>query len=212
MQTTEKTTESLIEEALSKALSYADYRKLVAQLTAEGGSTGPEQTDDLANYTLMNDRRMRRFDKTVKVDADIRAEIASVSRQITLLVLTESWCGDAAPSLPVMNKVADLNDNISFKVLLRDENTGLMNRFLTNGAMSIPKLIFLDAGATRPEDKYIPFAVWGPRPLPAAQLVLDHKERHGEILPELKEELQQWYNKDKGQTILREITALLPKP
>jgi len=40
--------------------------------------------------------------------------------------------------------------------------------------------------------------------------VLDHKEKHGELLPEIKEEIQHWYNKDNGQTTLQEIMALLP--
>ncbi len=203
MHITEKTTEELIEKGLSHATSYGDYRKKVSQLVEAGKTTGPEQTEDLANYTLLNDRRMNRFDKTIKIDVETVSEIESVTERITLLVLTESWCGDAAPSLPVMNKIAERNDNINFRVLLRDENPELMNRFLTNGTMSIPKLIVLDA-------ENIPFATWGPRPAPAGQLVLDHLEKHGEILPEIKEELQQWYNKDKGQTTLREIVPLLP--
>ena len=199
----EKTTEALVQEGLLKAISYGDYRKKVSQLAEDGKTTGPEQTEDLANYTLLNDRRMKRFDKTVKIDVETVSKIESVTERITLLVLTESWCGDAAPSLPVMNKIAEINDKIDFKVLLRDENSELMNRFLTNGAMSIPKLILLD-------DNNEVFGAWGPRPKLAAQLVLDHKEKHGELLPEIKEEIQHWYNKDKGKSTLREVVALLP--
>jgi len=39
---------------------------------------------------------------------------------------------------------------------------------------------------------------------------LAHKKEHGELLPEIKEEIQHWYNKDKGQRTLQEIVALLP--
>lgn len=203
MHIMEKATKALVKEGLLKAISYSDYRKKISLLVVAGKSTGPEQTEALADYTLLNDRRMRRFDKTVKIDAETVSKIESLTDRITLLVLTESWCGDAAPTLPVMNKIAEINDNIDFKVLLRDENTELMNRFLTNGTLSIPKLILLD------EDKEV-IGTWGPRPKPAAQLVLDHKQKHGELLPEIKEEIQQWYNKDKGQTAIQEIVALLP--
>lgn len=203
MHLMEKTTETLVERALLKAISYGDYRKKVTLLAAAGKSSGPEQTEALANYTLLNDRRMKRFDKTVKIDTEIVSKIESITEKMTLLVLTESWCGDAAPTLPVMHKIAELNGNIDFKVLLRDENTELMNRFLTNSALSIPKLILLDA------DNEV-FDTWGPRPKPAAQLVREHKQKHGELLPEIKEEIQQWYNKDKGRTTLEEIVALLP--
>lgn len=198
-----KTNKELIQEGLSKAIAYGDYRKKVSELAKAGQSTGSEQTEALANYTLLNDRRMKRFDKTVKVDEDAVTQIKTVAEPLTFLVLTESWCGDAAPTLPVMNKIAERNDHINFKVLLRDENTELMNRFLTNGAKSIPKLILLDA------DNEVQ-GTWGPRPKAAAQLVNDHKEKYGELLPEIKEEIQYWYNIDKGRTTLKEIVELLP--
>ncbi|SDD84527.1 Thiol-disulfide isomerase or thioredoxin [Pricia antarctica] len=203
MHSMEKTTETLVQEGLLKAISYGDYRKKVSQLAADGKSTGPEQTEDLANYTQLNDRRMKRFDKTLKIDSEFVSKIESISEKITLLVLTESWCGDAAPTLPVMNKIAEINGSIDFKILLRDENPALMNRFLTNGAMSIPKLILLD-------DNNRVFGAWGPIPQRAAQLVREHKEKHGELLPEIKEEIQHWYNKDKGSSTLQEVVALLP--
>lgn len=147
---------------------------------------------------------MKRFDKTVKVFDPQIETIKKLERKITFLVLTESWCGDASPSLPVMNKIAEHTEKVDFKVVLRDEHEALMNRFLTNGAMSIPKLIILDS-----ETKKV-LGDWGPRPQPAAKMVLDHKAQYGKIMPELKEELQQWYNKDKGQTILNELLASLP--
>lgn len=197
------TVQELIDNALSQAISYGDYRAMVNQLALEGKATGPNQTEALANYTMLNDRRMKRFDKTVKVsDAQIET-IKKLERKITFLVLTESWCGDASPSLPVMNKIAEHTEKVDFKVVLRDEHEALMNRFLTNGAMSIPKLIILDS-----ETKEV-LGDWGPRPQPAAQMVLGHKAQYGKIMPELKEELQQWYNKDKGQTILNELLASL---
>ncbi|MGJ8735292.1 thioredoxin family protein [Zobellia laminariae] len=204
LPTTENSTQELIGKALSQAISYEDYRAMVSQLVLEGKATGPEQTEALANYTMLNDRRMKRFDKTVKVSPEDVATIAKLDRKVQLIVLTESWCGDAAPALPVINKVAQLNDNIDLKVVLRDENVDLMNRFLTNGGMSIPKLIFWD------EENQEVLADWGPRPKLAAKLVADHKEEHGQLLPEIKEEIQQWYNKDKGQSTLKEVLASFP--
>jgi len=197
-----KSTQELIQNSLDKAISYADYREMVTQLALEGKSTGPIQTEALTNYTLLNDRRMKRFDKTVKIPAETTAKIKGIDRKTTMLVLTESWCGDAAPTVPVMNKIAELSENIELRIILRDENTELMNRFLTNGAMSIPKVLFLD-----PENKVL--TDWGPRPKPAAQLVEAHKAEHGILLPEIKEEIQQWYNKDKGQTTLVELLSCL---
>lgn len=199
----EKSTLDLIKEGISKATSYQEYRELVTTLALKEKSTGPEQSEALANYTKLNDQRMKRWDKVVKIDAAATETIQKMDKKVTWLVLTESWCGDAAPALPVMQKIASLNPNITLHVILRDENVDLMNKFLTNGGMSIPKLIILDDTSGSVVN------TWGPRSKNATKLVEDHKAAHGTILPEFKQDLQLWYNKDKGQSILQDLLLLL---
>ena len=200
----EKQTKELIHEGVLKAISYSAYRSLVAQLAKEGKSTGSEQTEALTNYTQLNDKRMKRWDKTLKFDDEAIAQILKVDQKITWLVLTESWCGDASPSLPVMHKISELNPNISLKIIMRDEHLDLMNQFLSNGAMSIPKLIAIDiiSGDVVGD--------WGPRSTAATKLVQDYKTEHGILTPEFKQDLQVWYNKDKGQSVLKDLLASLP--
>lgn len=199
----EKTSQELLQESLPKAMSYTEYRDLVTQLAKVGKATGPTQNDALVNYTQLNDKRMKRWDKTFKIDAETAEKISKIDKRITWLVLTESWCGDASPALPVLEKIATLNPNISLKIVLRDENIALMNNFLTNGAMSIPKLIALD------DVKKEVVTTWGPRSTNATQLVVDYKAEHGSLSPEFKQDLQVWYNKDKGQSILEDILVSL---
>lgn len=194
---------TLIEDGISRSISYKEYRNLVEELVAADGTTGPNQTEALIEYTKLNDRRMRRWDKTLKVTDETSEKIANVNTAYTWLVLTESWCGDAAHVMPAINKVASLNDNIDFKVVLRDENEALMDAFLTNGGRSIPKLIMIDS-----ETKEV-VSTFGPRPSEATKMVLDYKEEHGKITPEFKEDLQRWYNKDKGQTAINDLVELL---
>lgn len=201
---TMRTTQDLIEESLSKAISYMEYRALVTELAKGGKSTGPEQTEALTNYTQLNDRRMNRWDKTLKFDEEAITKIKKLNTRLTWLVLTESWCGDASPALPVMHKIAELNPNISFKIILRDENVDLMNRFLTNGGMSIPKLIALDDASQEV------ISDWGPRSEAATKLVEDYKAEHGTLTAEFKQDLQVWYNSDKGQSVLKDLLARLP--
>lgn len=194
---------SLIEESITKSMSYQDYRTLVAKLVEEDGTTGPNQTEALIEYTKMNDRRMKRWDKTLKISEEAQAQISNNEKPMTWLVLTESWCGDAAHVMPAINKVTELNENIDFKVVLRDENEGLMDAFLTNGGRSIPKLILLDKVTNEVIDTF------GPRPSTATQMVVDYKTEHGQLTPEFKEDLQRWYNKDKGQTVVSDLANLL---
>ena len=94
-------------------------------------------------------------------------------------------------------------ENISLKVVLRDENPELINAFLTNGTQSIPKVIVLD----KANNEIV--GDWGPRPSIATQMVEDEKRVHGKLTDEFKQELQVWYNKNKGENILNDMLGLL---
>ncbi len=196
---------NIIEESLKKGISYSEYRSLVKTLVDEKSTTGDSKTEALIEYTKLNDRRMKRWDKTLKIPENLEEKITSFDSKTTWLVITESWCGDAAHIMPVMNKVAEMNENIDFKVVLRDDNDVLMNQFLTNGSRSIPKLIMIDDETNEVVSTY------GPRPNKATKMVADFKEKHGTLTPEFKEDLQVWYNKDKGQSTLEDLANMLSK-
>tara|TARA_R110000868_G_scaffold32076_1_gene117054 strand:- start:2591 stop:3217 length:627 start_codon:yes stop_codon:yes gene_type:complete len=199
----EKSITQVLKESLSKAISYGDYRILVAQLAIDGKSTSPFQNEALTKYTLLNDKRMKRLDKTLKFSDSIISKIKKIDKKVTWLVLTESWCGDAAQTMPIMNKIAELNSNIDFKVVLRDENLALINHFLTNGTLSIPKLIMIDDATNAI------FSDWGPRPSIATKMVDIYKKRNGVLTDEFKQELQLWYTKDKGQNTVEDLLSCL---
>jgi hypothetical protein len=194
----------IIENSLKTAISYSDYRSLVSNLLIKGKSTGPEQSDDLTNYSKLNDRRMKRLDKTIKISEETIQEFQKVKQPQTWLVLTEGWCGDAAQNLPILNKIASDTANIDLKIVLRDENLDLMDLFLTNGGRSIPKLIVLDK-----DNNVLDF--WGPRPTIATKMVADYKEKNGTLDPQFKQDLQVWYNKDKGKSVQNDFVNLFAK-
>jgi len=194
---------SIINAGIKNSTTYQEYRDLVKELVEKNGNTGPEQKEDLANYTKLNDRRMKRWDKTIKVSEEDKKQIEAYQKKTTWLVITESWCGDAAHVLPALNKMAELSDNIEMKVVLRDENLELMDAFLTNGGRAIPKVIILDDATGDVLNTF------GPRPSEATNLVNRFKAENGALTPEFKEDLQYWYNKDKGQNIIKDITKIL---
>lgn len=192
----------IIKKSLSKAISYQEYRVLVSDLLAKGKSTGSNQSENLLNYSLLNDRRMKRLDKTTKLLEETIFAVKNAREPQTWLVITEGWCGDAAQNLPVINKIAQENKNINLKLVLRDDNLELMDKFLTNGGRSIPKLIALDK-----ENNVI--ETWGPRPTVATKMVVDYKKEHGSLDAEFKKDLQIWYNKNKGNSTQEDIVSLL---
>jgi hypothetical protein len=192
----------IIQESLKNTYTYLEYKNLVKHLLAAGKSTGPNQSEDLTNYSLLNDRRMKRLDKAVKLAETTQLEIAKVTQPQTWLVLTEGWCGDAAQNLPVIDKMASLNSNIELKLVLRDENLALMDLFLTNAGRSIPKLIILDKNLNVKN-------TWGPRPKVATKMVADYKAKHGALDADFKQDLQVWYNKDKGKSTQNDFVEMI---
>ncbi len=193
---------NIIEKSLENSYTYLEYRNLVSSLLAEGKSTGPEQSEALTNYSLLNDKRMKRLDKTIKISDSTAQEIKQLQEPQTWLVITEGWCGDAAQNLPVIAKLAALNSNINLKLVLRDENLELMDLFLTNGGRSIPKLIILDQ-----ENNVL--NTWGPRPRIATKLVTEYKAEHGALDAQFKQDLQVWYNRDKGLSTQEDFLKII---
>lgn len=192
-----------VAKALFNSHSYSEYRKLVSDLLLEGKSTGNEQSEDLIHYTTLNETRMNRLDKTIKITDENSRKLKSLDSEYIWLVISEGWCGDAAQLLPIINKMALQSDNIDLRIVLRDENEELMNLFLTNKSKAIPILIVVDkkTGSV--------LGNWGPRPKGAADLIVDYKKQFGVVDETVKNNLQLWYLHDKGLSTQEELINLI---
>jgi len=191
-----------IEEGLKNSMSYPEYRKLIKDLLEKNQSTTKDAGEAYVEYSILGYRRMLRWEKRFKLDSAQEEAIKEFDQNLIWLVISEGWCGDAAHALPIINKLAEANEKINLRIVLREENLELMDAFLTNGGRSIPKLIAFD-----PEKKMV-MGTWGPRPEPAQKIFLEAKEK--EIAFDIYEkDLQMWYNKDKGQTISEEVLQML---
>lgn len=186
-----------------KCFSYKQYRDLMQQLVEQGGTSGNEQSESFINFTKLNHQRMKRWEKTINIPDDIKERLKNFKGNETWVVIAESWCADGAHVIPVIQKIAELIEDINLRLVLRDENEGLMNQFLTNGGRAIPKLIMIDNETGQVVGTY------GPRPSVVTKIVEEFKQIHGRVTPEFKEDLQRWYNGDKGQTIIDDLITLL---
>jgi hypothetical protein len=193
---------SIIQSALQNSYSYNEYRTLVSKLISEGKSTGNEQSTALLHYSELNEVRMKRLEKTLKLDDEVEKTLQNLKSKQTWLVISEGWCGDAAQILPIIKLMTEVSENIDFKIVLRDENEALMNQFLTNGSKSIPKLLILDENSNVINH-------WGPRPEAAKNIILDYKANHGIVDETAKIALQKWYLEDKGISTMKEIVELI---
>ena len=191
-----------ITKSLENSYTYQEYRVLVETLLKEGRSTSKEDSEMMVNYSKLNHSRMKRLDKTIKLPQEVIERIETLKTPIEWIVLSEGWCGDAAQNLPIINKIAEANENINLRIVLRDEHPELMDKFLTNGGQAIPKLIHI-------ENEYSKIESWGPRPSVATKMVTDYKAKNGSITPEFKKDLQVWYNQDKGLSTIDDMMVFL---
>ncbi|MES2679364.1 MAG: thioredoxin family protein [Bacteroidota bacterium] len=187
---------------LDRAMSYNQYHHLLEDLLSHGKTTGPLQSEAYLNYAKLNLQRMVRLDKTLTLNLELITALQGVKSGYTWLVLTEGWCGDAAQNLPIMAAIEKECPNIHLRLLLRDENSGLMDQYLTGSSRSIPKLICVRTANL--EEIF----TWGPRPDEVQHLMLDLKAK-GTPLDEKSLLIQKWYNTDKTQTLQKELAALI---
>ena len=194
---------TIISTALNNSHSYSDYRKIIIDLLSLGKSSGNEQSDDLTQFSSLNETRMHRLDKTISISDNNIQKLNTLKNNYIWLVIAEGWCGDAAQIVPILNKMDLLAHTIEMKIVFRDENPELMNLFLSNGTKAIPKLIILDKNTLNVEGN------WGPRPKGAIDLIQNYKDNFRVIDETAKAELQLWYLHDKGLSTQNEVAELL---
>jgi hypothetical protein len=203
---TEVKTAPITREVLDNAYTYDQYRNLIDKLMAEKKTTGENHSEAMLHYTKMNTFRMKRLDKTTELTPELKERLEQIDRPMIWLVLTEAWCGDAAQILPVLQKMADQNELIEMKLILRDQHLDIMDEFLTNGkSRSIPKLVVLDANSLDV------LGDWGPRPFEAQEMYDDWRLNDGEDYREISEQLHKWYADDKTESTQKELLPLIDR-
>jgi len=182
-------------------MDYSTYRTFLAELLAEGKTTGPNQSPFHIEVATLNQKRMDRLDKRGVLIPELAEFAKGFAKKYTFLTLTEGWCGDAAQIVPIIQKVVELSPNIEHRLVLRDQHLEIMDRYLTDGGRSIPKTIVIDT-ETGEE-----IGDWGPRPKEAQQLMLDYKYQPEPKppYPEFHLTLHTWYAKDKTLSTQREF-------
>lgn len=197
--------DDLLRAALDDALDPAAYRAEFERSVADGSAPLPPGGGYSVDYTKLNLARSRRIEKTLTILPGVRRIMERATPQVWL-VITEMWCGDSAQNLPVLSALASIAPAIQVRIVRRDTHLALIDRYLTNGTRSIPKLIAFEAVPG------MELFAWGPRPRTAQALVDGNKlrpehERLGK--DELAAELHRWYNTNGGAEVQGEVSALI---
>lgn len=152
-------------------------------------------------YSKYNLERQERVEELWSAsDAFIEA-VLSAPGPADWLFITDDWCVDSAYSLPLVLWGTQQRDDISLRILLKDEHPDIMELFLTNGKRSIPKFVGLDTQG------HVQFT-WGPQP----DLIRDIRQRlmvegaEGRIVSSTTVD---WYADEGWLEVERELTAVL---
>lgn len=167
---------------------------------AEQRMHAQDPDDQFAAGRHLNWSRMTRHLKTYEPTEEMRLALSDAAPQ-TWVVITEDWCGDSAQTLPVVAKIAAVNENITLRILDRDTYPAAMDLYETNGARAIPKVIAFDADANELWN-------WGPRPEAAKPLVEEWKTQFADKT-QMYPLLHAWYAKHGNDEVERDIRARL---
>ncbi len=187
----------------TKSFDFPAYKIFLTDLVENKLCTG-ELSEEHILTTQLNAHRIKRIERETEVIPQLRNIIEALEDEWEWVVLIESWCGDGAQNLPIIAKIAALSSKIKLTIILRDENLGIMDNYLTNGTRAIPKLICTDTG-----DRKV-LGTWGPRPAAIQEKVKKLKSANPLINhTEFSRNLLLWYAKDKGFSLQNEFIILI---
>ncbi|WP_421796998.1 thioredoxin family protein [Haliscomenobacter sp.] len=199
---------------LKKSIGYVEYHALIEEILSQNHYLALKSIENDIHDTRLNLIRMERLDKTARMTAQTRLQMAAIQTPLIWLTITEVWCGDAAQIVPTIQKMAALNANVEHRLVFRDQHPELMDAFLTKGTRSIPLTIVLSKESLKV------LGHWGPRPQELQAFVLENLQ----ILNQIKDEqeykmynaefltkVQRWYAKDKTYSTQKEFLDVLKK-
>ena len=106
--------------------------------------TGLEYTPFLERYA--NEDQLQRWQDVldrIAITSEQQAILLSFVREMKVLVLAGTWCGDCVNQLPILEHFARVNSLIRIRYFDRDDNPDLGEHLMTCGAVRVPAVLFL---------------------------------------------------------------------
>lgn len=132
-----------------------------------------EQGMTYGAYKAQMTRNRERFEENERTVALGPADLEPFRQAppLSVLVLTEDWCGDAIANLPILGRIARETGNLDLRVFLRDQNEDLATEYRNGEYRSIPVFVFFD-------EAFREVGRWIERP---AAVTARRKERRAEV-------------------------------
>ncbi|HEY3248291.1 MAG TPA: thioredoxin family protein [bacterium] len=87
--------------------------------------------------------RWQRVYDTVQFTGAQREMLAGFPRQMNLLCLSGTWCGDCVRECPILQRIAEESPVIDLRFIDRDDNPELRDALAINNGHRVPVVVFL---------------------------------------------------------------------
>ncbi|MCA8994341.1 MAG: thioredoxin family protein [Planctomycetaceae bacterium] len=100
---------------------------------------------EFLNQYATDDQRTRweNFRSSIELTAEQRELLASFTRDMQVLVLAGTWCGDCVNQCPIFELFAEAAGCIQVRYADRDDNPELAEALMTCGGARVPCVVFL---------------------------------------------------------------------
>src|SRR4051794_1657118 len=117
---------------------------LTTSFLAEKFSHAQPYEKYLATGTLEHQRRWKQVYDATQLTPEQVLLVASFTRQMNVLVVSGTWCGDCVQQVPLIQRIAEANaERVDIRYLDRDANKDLAEQVRINGGDRVPVAIFM---------------------------------------------------------------------
>ena len=183
-----------------KALTYDEYMSAWRDKNGLSMKGLDKVNRRMRHYSRYNYDRQQGVELTYTMSEPFRQAVGELQTPLTWYFITDDWCIDSAYSLPLLMQAAELKGDIDIHILMKEDNLGLLDDFLTDGRRSIPVLFGVD------ESGSVRFR-WGPQPKVLEDLRTSLQEA-GEPGRVVSSSTIEWYAADGHLEVERELTDL----
>lgn len=138
----------------------------------------------------------------VELAGEQKSLLRGFRRQMHVVVMAGTWCGDCVDQVPIFERFADETDNIVLRYYDRDAHPDLQDELSCCGAARVPAVIFLSEDAT-------PLGRYGDRTLAKYRLMAARVEGVDALIPPVSSEqmlaaiVEEWLQQfERNQLIL----------
>jgi hypothetical protein len=82
---------------------------------------------------------------TIEFNDELMDKIENINKKINILICAELWCPDCMINVPVVERMRQINPNISLSIVGREGNEEFFKRFSETESVRIPTFVLYDS-------------------------------------------------------------------